>query len=70
MDLLTRLTTFNMESYINTFKREKLAGYYQALNNFADLQSKNSMKINKLWTCVANDKNLQKEINESNNNSN
>ena len=61
-EIITKLTTFNMESYINNFKGEKLAGYYKALNSFADLQNRNSIKINNLWTSVANDKNLKKEI--------
>lgn len=54
-----------MESYINNFKSEKLEGYYKSLNNFANLQNRNSTKINDLWTCVANDKNLKKEIEDN-----
>jgi hypothetical protein len=62
--MITKLITFKMESYINNFKEEKLSNYYKALNNFADLQNKNSTKINDLWTSVANDKNLKKDIEE------
>lgn len=63
MTLLTRLATYNLENYIDFFKVEKLAGYYQALNNLADIQKKNSSKIGDLWSSVGEDKNIKKLIN-------
>lgn len=65
MTLLTRLATYNLETYIDFFKVEKLAGYYQALNNLADIQKKNANKISDLWGSVGEDKNIRKLINET-----
>lgn len=64
MENLTKLSTYNMENYIEFFKVEKLAGYYNALNNLADIQKKNSDKISDLWMSVADDRNVKKLINE------
>ena len=60
LELLTKIATYNLEDYLNFFKVEKLAGYYQSLNSLADIQKNNSNKINDLWNCVSNDKNIQK----------
>ncbi len=62
------MATYNLDNYINSFKQEKLAGYYQALNNLADLQKKNSNNISELWACVGDDKNIKKFMNEFNEN--
>lgn len=64
MTLVTRLATYNLETFIDFFKVEKLAGYYQALNNLADIQKKNANKISDLWGSVADDKNIKKLISE------
>jgi len=64
MTLLTSLATFNLDSYIDFFKVEKLAGYYQALNNLAEIQKKNANKISDLWCSVGEDKNIKNLIND------
>jgi len=66
--MITRLATYNLENFIDFFKVEKLAGYYQALNNLADIQKKNSTKISDLWSSVGDDKNIKKLMNEINEN--
>jgi hypothetical protein len=65
-DLTTiiKLATFNMESYIEYFKVEKLAGYYQSLNQVAEIQKNNTENINDFWGTVRCDKNIQKLMNE------
>jgi hypothetical protein len=60
-----KLATYNMDSYVEYFKVEKLAGYYQHLKIFADLQRNNSMKVNDLWQTVGLDKNVQKLMAEN-----
>lgn len=62
LEMTNKLATYNMDSYIEYFKVEKLAGYYQNLKIFADLQKLNSIKINDLWQTVGSDKNIQKLI--------
>ena len=57
---VVKLATYNMDSYIEYFKVEKLAGYYHNLKVFAELQKTNSLKINEMWECVSHDKNVQK----------
>lgn len=64
MTQLTKLATYNLENYIDFFKVEKLAGYYQALNNLADIQKKNAEKISDLWAKAGEDKNVKKLLNE------
>jgi hypothetical protein len=61
---IIKLATFNMESYIEYFKVEKLAGYYQSLNQVAEIQKSNTENINSFWGTVRNDKNIQKLMNE------
>lgn len=56
---VVKLATYNIDSYIEYFKVEKLAGYYHNLKLFADLQKANSSKINELWECVGQDKNVR-----------
>ena len=60
LDGVVKLATYNMDSYIEYFKVEKLAGYYQNLKVFAELQKSNSVKVNDLWQSVALDKNVKK----------
>ena len=67
LDGVVKLATYNMESYIEYFKVEKLAGYYNNLKIFADLQKTNSSKINEMWKCVSQDKNVQKLVSKNNN---
>jgi hypothetical protein len=62
LDGVVRLATYNMDSYIEYFKVEKLAGYYQNLKVFAELQKSNSVKVNDLWQSVALDKNVKKLV--------
>lgn len=64
LEEVIRIATYNMESFIDYFKVEKLAGYYNNLKQFAELQKSNSVKINDLWQAVANDKNIQKIMKE------
>jgi hypothetical protein len=59
-----KLATFNMESYIEFFKVEKLAGYYHSLNQVAEIQKVNAENINDFWQTVRSDKNIQKLMNE------
>jgi hypothetical protein len=59
-----KIATYNMDSYIEYFKVEKLAGYYKNLKSFAELQKTNSTRINDLWNCVGEDKNIQKLLNK------
>ena len=56
---VVKLATYNIDSYIEYFKVEKLAGYYHNLKLFAELQKANSLKINELWECVGQDKNVR-----------
>jgi hypothetical protein len=56
---VVKLATYNIDSYIEYFKVEKLAGYYHNLKLFAELQKTNSLKINELWECVSQDKNVK-----------
>lgn len=53
-----------MDSYIEYFKVEKLAGYYQALKILAELQKLNSTRINEMWSSVSQDKNIEKLMKE------
>ncbi len=63
---IIKLATYNMDSYIEYFKVEKLAGYYQNLKTFAELQKNNSLKINEVWQTVGLDKNVKKIISKNN----
>lgn len=62
LEMVCKLATYNMDSYIEYFKVEKLAGYYQNLKILSELQKTNSTKINDLWQTVGSDKNIQKLI--------
>ena len=66
LDGVIKLATYNMDSYIEYFKVEKLAGYYQNLKVFAELQKSNSVKVNDLWQSVALDKNVKKLVAKDN----
>jgi hypothetical protein len=59
LDQILKLATYNMESYVEYFKVEKLAGYYNSLNKLAEIQKVNSESICSLWTSVSKDKNIQ-----------
>ena len=59
---IIKMATYNMDSYIEYFKVEKLAGYYHNLKLFAEMQKTNSTRINELWQTVSLDKNIQKLI--------
>jgi hypothetical protein len=60
LEQIIKLATHNMESYIEYFKIEKLAGYYNSLNKLAKIQKSNSESINGLWTSVSMDANIVK----------
>jgi predicted nucleic acid-binding Zn-ribbon protein len=64
LNTIIKLATYNMENYIEFFKVEKLAGYYQSLTQVAEIQKNNSINITDFWGTVRNDKNIQKLMNE------
>jgi hypothetical protein len=67
MESVIKVVTFNMESYIEYFKVEKLAAYYKNLKEFAELQKSNSGRINDIWETVAQDKNIRLLMSENSN---
>ena len=65
MQCVINVVTFNMESYIEYFKVEKLAAYYKNLKEFAELQKSNSERINDIWQTVSHDKNIKMLLGEN-----
>jgi hypothetical protein len=62
LENIISISAYNLDSYIEYFKVEKLACYYQNLKIFAELQKNNSLKINELWQTVGLDENVKKLI--------
>ncbi len=60
---IIKISVCNMESTIKLFRIEKLSNYYKNLKLFSELQKSNSAKIESLWDSVAEDKNIQKLMN-------
>lgn len=58
LDLIVKISTFNMERNIKTFKEEKLASYYQSLKLCAEIQKYNGTNIHNLWNTISRDKNV------------
>lgn len=59
---IIKLTAFNMESCLETFKSDKLNEYYRHLKIFATLQKQNDLILNELWETVGKDKNIVEAI--------
>lgn len=60
IEVIIKLASFNLDSYIDYFKVEKLAGYYRSLQYFSEITKTNAVKVNELWQTVSNDKNIAK----------
>ena len=45
LDIIIKIATFNMEANLQSFKMEKLAGYYQSLKNCAEIQKNNGLSV-------------------------
>jgi hypothetical protein len=65
LEQIIKLATYNMESYMEYFMVEKLAGYYDSLRKLAYIQKSNSGCINDLWKSVSCYKNIEKLINNN-----
>jgi hypothetical protein len=64
LEEVLKLANFNMENNIEFFKVEKLASYYMALKQMAEIQKGNSSKLFDFWATVAKDKNISKLTNQ------
>lgn len=49
LDNILKISTFNMEKNINSFKEEKLADYYRSLKLCADIQKFNGRNVNYIF---------------------
>ena len=59
---IIKLTAFNMESHLESFKTDKLNEYYRHLKIFATLQKQNDQVLNELWETVGKDRNIVETI--------
>ena len=62
LELIVKIAIYNMDSYIDYFKVEKLANYYKSLKTFSEIQASYSSATFDLWQTVGTDKNIQKLI--------